>query len=84
MALVLPVALAEVADPRDPVVAALVTVLRAQGIDVAALLRERIEIGTATYGVPLDSACELDWDREIAAELADAILYRVGQRMNEG
>ena len=80
----LPVALAEVADPRDPVVAALVAVLRAQGIDVAALLRERIEIGTATYGVPLDSTCALDWDREIAAELADAILYRVGQRMREG
>ena len=84
MALVLPVALAEVADPRDPVVAALVAVLRSQGVDVAALLQERIRIGTATYGVPLDSTCELDWDREIAAELADAILYRVGQRMNEG
>jgi hypothetical protein len=84
VALVLPVALAEVADPRDPVVAALVAVLRSQGVDVAALLQERIRIGTATYGVPLDSACELDWDREIAAELADAILYRVGQRMNEG
>ncbi len=84
MALVLPVALQEIEAPRDPVVAALVTVLRAQGVDVAALLRERIEIGTATYGVPLDSTCELDWDREIAAELADAILYRVGQTMCEG
>ena len=84
MAIVLPVALQEIEAPRDPVVAALVAVLRSQGVDVAALLQERIRIGTATYGVPLDSACELDWDREIAAELADAILYRVGQRMNEG
>ena len=67
MALVLPVALQEIEAPRDLVVAALVAVLRSQGVDVAALLRERIEIGTATYGVPLDSTWERGGGSESAA-----------------